>query len=94
VEKIIGKKILFSTLLLLATALLVAIIVLSISVSNEVITIPPKFIFGLALCCIAFVIVGVVFIWNFMIVKSIVVEHVGNHKNPQIMGLGGNMDSI
>jgi hypothetical protein len=46
IEKIIDKKILFSTLLLLLAGLLVAIIIIGIYISNSGTNIPPKFIFA------------------------------------------------
>lgn len=86
-EKIIAKKILFSTLLLLLSGAIVAIIILGIYISNSGNNVPPRFIFGMTFCCVAIVIVAVVFIWNFMVIKSIVVEYIGDNKNPMIMGL-------
>jgi hypothetical protein len=89
IEKIIAKKILFSTLLLLATGLLVAIIILSVYASNSTVAnnVPPKFIFALTLCSAAMVVVILAFLFNFMVIKSIVVEYIANNKNPMIMGL-------
>lgn len=67
--------------------LIVAIIVFAIYISKSGSNIPPKYIFGEGICCFAAVIVIVAFIWNFMIVKSIVVEYMADNKNPMIMGL-------
>jgi hypothetical protein len=86
VEKIVGRKILFSSLLLMATALIVAIILLTFFSMAEAGQIPPKYIFGLAVSSISLVIVAVAFIWNFMIIKSINIKHISNNKNPQILG--------
>lgn len=94
VEKIIRRKVLFSTLLLLVTGLIVAVIVMTIFAVGGEEPLPPKYIFGFAICSVLMVILGVIFICNFMIIKSIDITKVANHKEPIILGKEANLDSI
>lgn len=94
VEKIIGKKILFSTLLLLVTGLIVAVIILTIFAIGMEGALPPKYIFAFAICSVLMVVLGIIFVCNFMIIKSIDIKKVANHKNPIILGKEANLDSI
>lgn len=94
VEKIIRRKVLFSTLLLLVTGLIVAVIVMTIFAVGTEAPLPPKYIFGFAICSVLMVILGVIFICNFMIIKSIDITKVANHKEPIILGKEANLDSI
>ena len=84
VEKIISKKILFSALLLLAAGCIVLLIIFGIFYQENGESIDV--IIGLTLSSIGFAIVIAVFIWNFMVIRSIVVEYIANNKNPQIIG--------
>ena len=77
----------FSTILLFAAGLLVAIIVLGVYSSGYGVKIPPKYIFGLSVSFIGIAIVVSVFIYKFLIIKSIALVYIGNNKNPMIMGL-------
>lgn len=94
VEKITGKKILFSTLLLLLAVAIVGIIIISIYMTKYGGNPPPKLIFGISICCTAFIIIIVVFICNFMIIRSIVVDYIGNNKNPMILAMQANIDEV
>jgi hypothetical protein len=78
---------LFSTLLLFAVGLLVAIIVLGVYSSGYGANIPPRYIFGLSISCVGMAIVISVFIYKFLIIKSIAIDYIANNKNPMIMGL-------
>ncbi len=84
VENIISKKILFSALLLLAAGCIILLIVFGIYYQEQGENI--EVIIGLTLSSIGFAIIAAIFIWNFMVIKSIVVEYIANNKNPQIIG--------
>ncbi len=84
VEKIISKKILFSALLLLAAGCIVLLIIFGIFYQEKGESIDV--IIGLTLSSLGFAIVTAIFIWNFMVIRSIVVEYIANNKNPQIIG--------
>jgi hypothetical protein len=71
VEKIISKKILFSALLLLAAGCIVSLIIFGIFYQEKGETI--DIIIGLALSSLGLAIVTAIFIWNFMVIKSIVI---------------------
>jgi hypothetical protein len=71
VEKIISKKILFSALLLLAAGFIVSLIIFGIFYQEKGETI--DIIIGLALSSLGLAIVTAIFIWNFMVIKSIVI---------------------
>lgn len=70
-EKIISKKILFSALLLLAAGFIVSLIIFGIFYQEKGETI--DIIIGLALSSLGLAIVTAIFIWNFMVIKSIVI---------------------
>ena len=84
VEKIISKKILFSALLLLAAGCIVLLIIFGIFYQEKGESIDV--IIGLTLSSLGFAIVTAIFIWNFMVIRSIAVEYIANNKNPQIIG--------
>ena len=87
VEQIISRKILFATLLLLAAASVVAIIVILIFGSGSTNGLPTPLIFGLAVSAVSLAVIIGIFVCCFMVMKSIEVDHIANHKNPMIMGL-------
>ena len=94
VEKIIRRKMLFSTLLLLVTGLVVAVIIMTIFAVGMEGALPLKYIIGFAVCSVLMVVLGIIFICNFMIIKSIDIKKVANHKDPIILGKEANLDSI
>lgn len=92
VEKIISKKILFSALLLLAAGLIVLLIVFAIFYQQNGESV--DLIVGLTLSSMGLAIVAALFIWNFMVIKSIIVEYIANNKNPQIIGYEAGLEEM